>query len=495
MEMANRQFCRSLAPFIHFPQAEFLMSVLPIDHLEKIEGWGGAVSSFGYVYRPATIDGLREVFQLARNSKRSITFRGAGRSYGDAAIGAENIVLDTSRMNRILAWDPHSGVITMEPGVTLEQLWRYILEDGWWPPVVSGTMYTTIGGCLGMNIHGKNNFKAGPIGDHVLSFDIMLPSGEIKTATPEADPELFYSAISSFGMFGVFTSVTMQMKKVYSGLLHVKAWTTKNLRELFEIYEKHIPASDYLVGWVDCISSGEHLGRSIIHQANYFNPGEDQNPTQTLRVSNQTLPNHILGFPKSWVWVLLRPFTNNGGMKFINALRIFVSKLPIIGMPMYEQSHAEFAFLLDYVPGWKRSYGEGGLIQYQSFVPKENAENVFRKQIEMCQEGGLPPYLGVFKQHKPDKFLFTHAVDGFSLALDFKVTEKNRSKLWELCGKMNDVVLANGGRFYFAKDATLRPQDFKAFLGEETLKKFAELKKKYDPENILQTDLSRRLIA
>ena len=193
--------------------------------------------------------------------------------------------------------------------------------------------------------------------------------------------------------------------------------------------------------------------------------------------------------------MLLRPFTNNGGMKFINALRIFVSKLPIIGMPMYEQSHAEFAFLLDYVPGWKRSYGEGGLIQYQSFVPKENAENVFRKQIEMCQEGGLPPYLGVFKQHKPDKFLFTHAVDGFSLALDFKVTEKNRSKLWELCGKMNDVVLANGGRFYFAKDATLRPQDFKAFLGEETLKKFAELKKKYDPENILQTDLSRRLIA
>ena len=59
---------------------------------------------------------------------------------------------------------------------------------------------------------------------------------------------------------------------------------------------------------------------------------------------------------------------------------------------------------------------------------------------------------------------------------------------------MNDIVIANGGRFYFAKDVTLRPQDFKAFLGEEPLKKFTELKKKYDPDNILQTDLSRRLI-
>lgn len=470
------------------------MAVLPIDHLEKIEGWGGAVSSFGYIYRPTTIEGLKEVFQLARENNRHITFRGSGRSYGDGAIGAENIVLDTSRMNRILSWDPHSGIITMEPGVTIEQLWQYIIEDGWWPPVVPGTMYPTIGGCLGMNIHGKNNFKAGPIGDHVLSFNIMLPSGEIKAATLASDPELFYSGISGFGMFGVFTSITMQMKKVYSGLLHVKAWTTKNLHELFEIYEKHIPESDYLVGWVDCISSGDALGRSIVHQANYFKPGEDHNPAQTLRVSKQMLPDTILGiFPKSFVWMLLRPFTNNMGMKFINWLRIFVSKLPIIGAVAYEQSHAEFAFLLDYVPGWKKSYGTGGLIQYQSFVPKENAEAVFRKQIEMCQEAEMPPYLGVFKQHKPDKFLFTHAVDGFSLALDFKVTQKNKEKLWKLCAAMNDLVLTNGGRFYFAKDATLRPQDFKTFLGEGTMRKFAELKKKYDPDNILQTDLSRRL--
>ena len=346
-----------------------------------------------------------------------------------------------------------------------------------------------------MNIHGKNNFKEGPIGDHVLSFEIMLPSGEIKTATQESDPDLFYSAISGFGMFGVFTSITMRMKKVYSGLLHVKAWTIKDLHELFEIYEKHIPESDYLVGWVDCIAKGKHLGRAIVHQANYFKPGEDHNPAQTLRVSNQSLPNTILGiFPKSFAWMLLRPFMNNVGMKFINWLRVFISRLPVIGKPMYEQSHAEFAFLLDYVPGWKKSYGQGGLIQYQSFVPKEKAESVLRKQIEMCQGAKLPPYLGVFKMHKPDKFLFTHAVDGYSLALDFKVTEKNHEKLWELCARMNDVVLSSGGRFYFAKDATLRPQDFKTFLGEETLKKFAELKKKYDPENIIQTDLSRRLI-
>ena len=103
------------------------------------------------MYRPTKIEGLREVFALARGSNRNITFRGSGRSYGDAALGAENVVLDTSRMNRILSWDPHEGIITMEPGVTIEQLWQYIIEDGWWPPVVSGTMYPTVGGCLGIH--------------------------------------------------------------------------------------------------------------------------------------------------------------------------------------------------------------------------------------------------------------------------------------------------------------------------------------------------------
>ncbi|HET9137408.1 MAG TPA: FAD-binding oxidoreductase [Candidatus Kapabacteria bacterium] len=471
------------------------MAVLPVDRLEKVEGWGGAVASFGYVYRPTTLEGIQEVFQLARETGRKVTFRGSGRSYGDASSGAEHIILDLSRMNRILEWDPHSGIITMEPGVTIEQLWKYCIEDGWWPPVVSGTMFPTIGGCLGMNIHGKNNFKVGPIGDHVLSFDMFFPNGEVKHITPFTEPELFYSCISSFGILGCFIRVTMQMKKVYSGLLHVKAYTSQNLHGQFEIFNKHIPESDYLVGWTDCFSTGKKLGRSIVHQANYYNPDEDHFPKQTLRVERQLLPDTILGFiPKSIVWLLMRPFSNNVGMRLINSLRFLATKLPVIGKTIYEQSHAEFAFLLDYVPGWKRSYGKGGLIQYQSFVPKERAEEVFTKQIQLSQECGIVPYLGVFKRHRPDTFLISHAVDGYSLALDYKVTAKNHNRLWELCSKMNEIVIEAGGRFYFAKDATLRPQDFKRFLGEETLAKLKALKEQYDPQSILQTDLSKRLM-
>src|SRR5258708_36427227 len=103
----------------------------------------------------------------------------------------------------------------------------------------------------------------------------------------------------------------------------------------------------------------------------------------------------------------------------------------------YRQSHSTFAFLLDYVPNWKWAYKPGGLIQYQSFIPAEHAERVFAAQISLAQHRGFPPYLGVFKRHRSDDFLMTHAVGGFSLALDFKVTDRNRSVLWGLAADMD----------------------------------------------------------
>ncbi|MEW5988065.1 MAG: FAD-dependent oxidoreductase, partial [Chloroflexota bacterium] len=170
---------------IQNPKSKIAPAALPTARLEKVSAWGGASAAMGYVYRPSTVAGVRDVFELAQASGRTVGLRGGGNSYGDAALNSENIVLDLRRLNRILAWDPHSGRIRVEPGVTIQQLWQYTLEDGWWPPVVTGTMMTTLGGCAGMNVHGKNAWKVGPIGDHIQEFVLMLPSGEILTCNQE----------------------------------------------------------------------------------------------------------------------------------------------------------------------------------------------------------------------------------------------------------------------------------------------------------------------
>jgi FAD/FMN-containing dehydrogenase len=133
------------------------------------------------------------------------------------------------------------------------------------------------------------------------------------------------------------------------------------------------------------------------------------------------------------------------------------------------------------------------LIQYQSFLPKETAEDAWREMLQLSQRNGLPSYLGVTKRHRPDNFLLTHGVDGFSLALDFKVTERNRKHLSQQLQEFDRMVLEAGGRFYFAKNSETSAESARAFLGEETITKFRKLKQRCDPNGLLESDLYRRI--
>ena len=161
----------------------------------------------------------------------------------------------------------------------------------------------------------------------------------------------------------------------------------------------------------------------------------------------------------------------------------------------FRQSHAEFHFLLDFVPNWERSFGRGGLIQYQSFLPKETAEDAWGDLIRLSHRYGLPSYLGVTKRHRPDKFLLTHGVDGFSLAMDFKVTDRNRKRLGEMLQEFDRIALSAGGRFYFAKNSETSAESTRTFLGEGTVRKFRQLKKRCDPHGLLESDLYRRVFG
>ncbi|HEX8990895.1 MAG TPA: FAD-binding oxidoreductase [Anaerolineales bacterium] len=469
------------------------MTTLTLEnHFASLENFGHSLRAASYVFKPRCVEEISEAFQLAKKTGLSVTVRGAGRSYNDASLNGGGIVLDLTGMNRIVEWNPETGRVTAESGVTLQQLWQHTEPDGWWPPVVSGTMFTTLGGCLGANIHGKNNFKMGPIGEHVLEFTALLPTGAQVTCSPTRNADLFHSMISGLGMLGIFTSITLQMKHIYSGLLEVAARPSSNLHEHLTDLLENAPHYDYIVGWVDSMVGGSALGRGQIHAARYLHEGEDPNAQKTMQLKNQVLPDRILGvFPKSILYLFMRPFGNNLGWGAVNAAK-YVSSLR---RHTFRQSHAAFHFLLDYVPNWELAYGTGGLIQYQSFLPKETAEGAWREILSLSLKRGLPSYLGVTKRHRPDRFLLSHAVDGFSLALDFKVTNRNRAKLSQMLQEFDRIALAAGGRFYFAKNSETTAESTLRFLGEKTVTEFKKLKKRCDPDGLLESDLYRRVFA
>jgi len=354
-------------------------------------------------------------------------------------------------------------------------------------------MFVSIGGATAMNIHGKNNFVTGSFGEHVLGFELLLPDGSRVCCDKEREKDLFFAAIGGFGMLGCFTEITLKLKKVHSGRMKVQALVNRDLDHALELFARDCEDSDYYVGWLDAHARGKALGRGVLHRADQYEKGEDLVGERMLDAECQDVKKTVLGVvPKSWLWPGLWAVVNGGGMRPLNAGKFLAGKREQRG-GAYPQTHGAFHFLLDYIPNYKLAFWPGGLIQFQPFVPAAAASRVLRELLEMSQRERLVPYLLVLKRHRPDPFLMTHAVDGFSLAMEYQVSAGNRARLWALCQRMAEVVLMAGGRFYYAKDATLEASSFARIHGDAAVARFRALKQRCDPQRLLQTDLSKRM--
>ena len=142
----------------------------------------------------------------ARARRLSVIPHGAGHSYTDAALNTGGIVIDVTPMRQILSWDPAQGIMRVEPGVTLREMVQMAAQDGWWPVVSPSTAEVTIGGCVAMNVNGKNAWKRDPFGAYILALikprawrNAHAGAGEIRSCAP----------LREHGLLGIITSITV----------------------------------------------------------------------------------------------------------------------------------------------------------------------------------------------------------------------------------------------------------------------------------------------
>jgi len=410
--------------------------------------------SRSWLYRPRDAEELLASLADAAERGLSITARGGGLSYGDAALNQGGAVVDVTALRRVLDFDPAEGRIRVEAGATIEELWRYTLPYGWWPAVVPGSMRATVGGCVAMNVHGKNHARAGALGRHVLEVRVATPDGAMRTVRSgqEAEPEgpRLRDVVGAQGLTGTVADATLTLQRVHSGYLAVTVEPSGSLVETFEALDRGARDADYTVAWIDC--TGSRAGRGVLHHASYLPPAHPL-AGRGLGVAEQRLPLRVAGvLPRRHAWRVLRAFMNRPGIGVLNAGRYGVARLR--GRARYHQTHAAFHFLLDYVPEWKRAYGPHGLIQYQLFAPAASAREAFAEALRLQRRFGTPSYLGVMKRHTAEDSAAGYCLDGYSLALDFPVGRGARYvTLMRLCRALDAVQREHGGRIYAAKDA------------------------------------------
>lgn len=413
---------------------------------ERVEGFGLYNFSVSPLFRPASVAELRDVVALCRARGERPVFRGAGRSYGDAAVNAHGPVVELAGLKEIRSLDEETGVVCAGAGVTIGDLWRLSVPRGFWPPVVTGTMHVSLGGAVAVNVHGKNGWKSGTLADHVLDVSVLRKSGEVERIA-KTDP-CFAGLVGSYRTEEPIVEVALKLKRVATGYLDVEGFATPGLASTLQALDEAKNAWEYLVAWTDCFARGASLGRSVIHLANEHPraAGEETGLSEAEQLADvKTGP-----LPVSMTLLGLRLTVTGPQMRAVNAVKYLAARLA--GRTHFRQSLVAYSFLLDYLPGWNEIYRPGGFIQYQLFVPKERAEEAFARAIRLQHEHGAVSSLAVMKRHRTDTFPHAYAPDGFSLALDFPVTRGNSTRLIRLCRAYDRLLLDVGGRVYKAKD-------------------------------------------
>ena len=413
---------------------------------ERVEGFGLYNFSISRVHRPCSVDELRDVLAACRARGEQPTFRGAGRSYGDPATNPAGPVIDLTGLSAIRSFEEATGVVRAGAGLTLGDLWRFSVPRGFWPPVVTGTMHVTLGGAVAMNVHGKNGWRRGTLGEHVEALKVLRRNGQVDEIA-KGDPALD-AVVGNWRSDEPIVEVALHLKKVPTGYLDVEGFATPDLASTLAALDEAKESWEYVVGWVDCFASGRSLGRGAIHLANEHVAKEGE--PNGLSVEEQTADIRTGPLPAPLLLLGLKLTAKGPQMRAVNAAKYLSGRLP--GRARYRQSLVAYSFLLDYLPGWNGAYRPGGFIQYQLFIPKERAEEAFRTAIALQQNTGVVSSLAVVKRHRKDPFPLGYAPDGFSLALDFPITRRNASRLIHLCRGFDRVVADSGGRIYKAKD-------------------------------------------
>lgn len=441
--------------------------------MARIAGWGRYPTVEGEL-RPAR---TRADVPAAMVAPRAVIARGNGRSYGDAAIGTD-VTLDMLPLDRMMAFDPETGLLKAEAGVLLSEVIDAFLPRGFFPVVVPGTRYVSVGGAIAADVHGKNHHRDGSFGDHVEALTLVTGTGEVITASRQENADVFFATTGGMGLTGTILDATFRLRRVETGWVRQTTRVAANLGAAMDALDAG-DASLYSVAWIDCVAKGADLGRSLVYLGEHASRSK-----MDARALGDPFP--ALGAPKIGVPVDLPGFTLNPlSVSAFNAV-YYAAGARKADEP-FLVAFGPYFFPLDGIRAWNRIYGRRGFVQHQCVLPPETAREAIGELLERIARRGDASFLAVLKKLGPSQGLISFARAGYTLALDFPLTPGLLPFLDELDG----VVVKAGGRLYLAKDARQSRATFDA--GYPGADEFRALRRRLDPAGHIASLLSSRL--
>ena len=436
-------------------------------HNITLSGWGKTSQTTVPAARP---ERLTELAPLLTDHGQ-LTVYGLGRSYGDACVPVEHgRAILMQRLDRLIEFNPQTGLLVAEAGVSFADILATFLPKGWLVPVSPGSSHVTLGGAIANDVHGKNHPAAGSLGNHIEWIDLLLASGEEIRVSPSQNAPVFHATIGGLGLTGIIIRAALHLMPVQSNALVVTRNRVEDLDHLFASFIQ-TPAQDpYAVAWIDALASGSALGRGIFERAH----SAPHNVNEKHR-AGPGLPFNLPGFT-------LNPFS----VRLFNGLRysLNASSTPTL----HTVPVGKFFYPLDGISNWNRMYGKRGFHQFQAVIPDTNAQQGIRQLLETISQSRRASFLAVLKRlGATGQGMLSFPLPGYTLALDFP----NSAGVTDLLAQLIRITRDLGGRVYLAKDSAITPDDFMTMYPMH--EQFRQVLAQVDPQQRMSHKMARRL--
>ena len=420
----------------------------------QIVNWGMYPSTRARVWEPGD---EQNVLEVAQQMQRGIA-RGNGRCYGDSANA--DAVFSTLALDKLLAFNPDTGLLVAQAGVLLADVLEVFLPRGWFLPVTPGTKFITLGGAIAADVHGKNHHLEGTFYNHTEWLDLLLGDGSIRRCSRQENSELFEATFGAMGLTGVVIRAAFRLKPVESAWIRFESERATNLDAILDAFERSAHWT-YSMAWIDCLAKGKQLGRSILMRGEHATAQEMQaaRPGQNPLIVPAKLK---LNIPFPFPGFVLNPLT-------IRAFNWQMYHRHPTGLRKRWLDYDSFFYPLDAIHHWNRMYGKRGFTQYQFVLPRASSREGLQDILTTIAQSGQGSFLAVLKLFGPGRGWLSFPQEGYTLALDFPL----KPALFPLLNKLDERVAHYGGRLYLAKDVRMPRQMLES--GYPELSKFKQL--------------------
>ena len=412
----------------------------------------------------------QEIIDAVKKHNGPVSIGGGRYSMGGQTATEDAVQLDMRNFDKIVSFSLSDKEIVVQTGITWRKIQEFIDSFNLSVKIMQTYANFTVGGSLSVNCHGRY-IGQGPIILSVKQIKVVIANGELITASPTVNKDVFYGAIGGYGGLGVITEATLSL--------------TENCR--VERLNKVMSVADYKKFFIDDVKPDSLI---IFHNADLY-------PKRYKKV-------RAVSFEKTDenVNVKYRFKPLNKKYRFNRLAYKIISEFPegkwirqhIIDPVTYSRKKIEWRNyeasydVMELDPGSrkKRTY-----VLQEYFVPIDRFDDFYPLLASILRENKVNVMNISIRNAKqdPGSMLAWARSEVFAFVLYYKqgTNQKNKDKVKQWTRELVDAAISCNGTYYLPYQVNATPEQFaKAYPSYTT---FFELKKRLDPQNKFRNKL------